>query len=356
MDTRVQLNRGKHLKRIAIVGNLNIDNVIDADGNVFIERIGGNAIYASSGARMWNESVSIISRIPENYPSAYLKLLRDFHIDISQVRKLPYTVVLREWFCYEPDGSRIDQIFAPVSKVEERWPSIRTGHCGLNEKEAVTNFIRNYQPSADEHSFADFRRNYPMNIYELANEDYYADGFHITPNLPAEQEICARYAKTKGAVVMLDPQPPHTEANREILFRLLKYVDIFMPSQMELELFCPDIEMHKALKCLAEEGPKVTGVKLGADGCLIYDRVRDRFAKIPAFPATPVNLTGAGDCFCGGFLSGYLETGDPFAAAEYGTAAASIKIGKTDMEDIFSVSEETAKNRLAELKQMISRS
>lgn len=51
-----------------------------------------------------------------------------------------------------------------------------------------------------------------------------------------------------------------------------------------------------------------------------------------AFPAAPVDLTGAGDTFATGFLVRLAETGDPWDATRFGSAAASLVIEGVGVE------------------------
>ena len=45
--------------------------------------------------------------------------------------------------------------------------------------------------------------------------------------------------------------------------------------------------------------------------------------RMPATSADPVDPTGCGDAFCGGFLVGLTETGDLRSAMAYGAVSAS---------------------------------
>jgi len=47
---------------------------------------------------------------------------------------------------------------------------------------------------------------------------------------------------------------------------------------------------------------------------------------VPAAFANVVDVTGAGDAFCGGFLAGFLATDDPVAAAAHGVVSASFVV------------------------------
>jgi sugar/nucleoside kinase (ribokinase family) len=67
----------------------------------------------------------------------------------------------------------------------------------------------------------------------------------------------------------------------------------------------------------------------GADVCY-----RGEWRHIRAFPAGVVDLTGAGDTFATGFLVRYHETGDPWEAARFASAAASLVIEGEGIEGV----------------------
>jgi sugar/nucleoside kinase (ribokinase family) len=63
-------------------------------------------------------------------------------------------------------------------------------------------------------------------------------------------------------------------------------------------------------------------VKLGQQGSIGLRG--DELVRLPAATAAPVDPTGCGDAFCGGFLVGLAETGDLRTAMTYGTVAAGV--------------------------------
>ena len=85
-------------------------------------------------------------------------------------------------------------------------------------------------------------------------------------------------------------------------------------------------------------------------GAAVYDRRRDLFQQALPFPAHVDDLTGAGDSFCGGFAQGYLETGNAFQAALYGTTSASFIIEGFGGLHALAVSRQQAEQRLADLR------
>jgi len=63
----------------------------------------------------------------------------------------------------------------------------------------------------------------------------------------------------------------------------------------------------------------------GADVC-VRGPDGQEWRRIDPFPAAPTDLTGAGDVFAAAFLIRYAETRDPWDAARWGAAAASLVI------------------------------
>ncbi len=78
-------------------------------------------------------------------------------------------------------------------------------------------------------------------------------------------------------------------------------------------------------------GIEVVVLKRGAAGCAIFTRKRE--FPLPAYDVTAVDTTGAGDCFCGGFLAGLCRGLSLEEAGWLGNAlgACSVqKVGGTD--------------------------
>ncbi|MDE2197635.1 MAG: sugar kinase [Rhodospirillales bacterium] len=70
-------------------------------------------------------------------------------------------------------------------------------------------------------------------------------------------------------------------------------------------------------------GPKLVVLKQGAAGALLA--TPEGRVRIPPFPCTPVDATGAGDTFCGSFLARILAGDAPLQAARYAAVAAALQ-------------------------------
>jgi ribokinase len=83
------------------------------------------------------------------------------------------------------------------------------------------------------------------------------------------------------------------------------------------------IDSWEAAERLAQFGPALVVIKAGSKGSLLYERTTGGRWRIPAYPVKVVDVTGAGDAYCGGFMVGLEETGDPVLACCYGSVSAS---------------------------------
>jgi ribokinase len=138
---------------------------------------------------------------------------------------------------------------------------------------------------------------------------------------------------------------------------LLPQFDAFLPSEMEAQAYFgqPLTDPWQALEAFAALGPRTVVLKRGPRGQLVFDVPSGRRWRVPAYPARVVDVTGAGDAYCGGFLVGLAETGDPLEAALRGTVSASLVIEGTGALFALQAAPGEARRRLAALRPAVER-
>ena len=85
----------------------------------------------------------------------------------------------------------------------------------------------------------------------------------------------------------------------------------------------------------------------------MYDAAARRRWHVPAYPSRVVDVTGAGDAYCGGFLVGLTETGDPLEAALRGSVSASLTVEGTGALHALGGTQAQLQARLAELRSAV---
>jgi ribokinase len=113
----------------------------------------------------------------------------------------------------------------------------------------------------------------------------------------------------------------------DLLREALRFTDIFIPSLGEMQWLTGLTAPEEIMAELAQFGITVFGLKLGPEGCIVREG-NDSF-KASAFKEfKPVDTTGAGDSFMGGFLSARLRGMDSPTSALFGNLIASFNVTK----------------------------
>jgi sugar/nucleoside kinase (ribokinase family) len=123
-----------------------------------------------------------------------------------------------------------------------------------------------------------------------------------------------------------DPSPG-TAYWRKLLDPMLRETDVFMPSYDEAAVLTGRRKPGDIRRELAAYRLRLLVIKLGAEGCYVTD-FKDEW-HIPAFAEfKPLDTTGAGDSFVGGFIRGLAEGWKPEDAAVFANTVAGFNITK----------------------------
>lgn len=129
------------------------------------------------------------------------------------------------------------------------------------------------------------------------------DYFHIEGYLVQNQALIRRavkMAKDAGCIISIDMASYNVvESNDAFLHDIVeKYVDIVFANESEAKAFTK-LEPREALDEIARHC-KIAVVKVGKDGSMV--KSGDEYHYIEAWPANPIDATGAGDTYAAGFL------------------------------------------------------
>ncbi|MCH7587335.1 MAG: carbohydrate kinase family protein [Chloroflexi bacterium] len=303
------------MSKYLFIGGMREDYFITHDGQVHLGVLGGNAVFAAAGARLWSESVGIISRVGSNYPDVWLKKIERNGIETQGIHILPQHLDTRTFYAYLSEEKRVDT--NPASHF------LRINH-------PLPKFLLDYHSSTEDQ---DDRRNFtPLTIRAEdlpANLDR-LQAVHMAPAHFVTHAVLPQSIKERGnPFIILDPSARYMVPDfHDDLPLLLHGLDAFLPSHDEAQSFFNKMnyDIWEMAEAFTAMGCRFAIIKNGARGQYIWDNDSKRRWHIPAYPARMIDVTGAGDSFCGGFLVGFDLTHDPVEAALRGSVSASMTI------------------------------
>jgi sugar/nucleoside kinase (ribokinase family) len=291
------------------------DYFITPNGEAHLHRVGGNALYAAVGARVWVEQVGLVSRVGENYPQEWLATIDARGIDTRGVIVVPGSQDTRTFYAYLSLEDRADtDPAAHFARIGQPLPpelaDYKTSTEGQEDRKKFS--LLAVRPSEIPQSYLHARG------YHLAPYDFIVH--HTLPGALRQHGV--RYVTCDPSVRYM--QPAFAEDVKQIVHGL----DAFLPSEMETRAFFrePIEDLWQAAEAFGAMGTKIVVLKLGARGQYVLDVESKRKWHVPAYPAKAKDVTGAGDAYCGGFMVGLAQTQDPLEAALRGAVSASIVI------------------------------
>ena len=126
---------------------------------------------------------------------------------------------------------------------------------------------------------------------------------------PALQLDVLRQMEPRPKFAALDTMDFWIDGSRDDLSRIVSEVDVLFMDFGEIRSFARESNVLLAARRIQNMGPRAVAAKRGEHGALLFDG-SSAFAA-PAFPLeSPVDPTGAGDSFAGGFMGCLAASGD----------------------------------------------
>ena len=303
------------IPNFVIAGRLSRDYILPLSGHALIDVPGGNLLYSASGLGVWENAIGLLGRIGEDYPHEWLKLLEKHGWDRGGIRILTEPLELRH---FEAWLSLQDVQYAnPVAHFARLNLPFPKPLFNYQPTSGVDDDRKTLQPASPRP--ADIPPNY-LNTHAA----------HFCPlDYVTTSRLLPIFRQAGVTALTLDPSAAFMNtAAFEDVRALVHRLTAFLPSEEELRtLFWGRTDdLWQMAEALGGFGCEFVVVKRGARGQLVYDSASKKRWEVPAYPARLVNLTGAGDAFCGGFLAGYQKTYDPLRAALYGSVSASLTV------------------------------
>lgn len=336
---------------IVTAGGMRIDYLITQEGEARIGLVGGNALYSAVGAALWkkelNGRIGLWARIGQNYPQEWLQELAALGLDTAGLVRIRGKQDHRTFYAYTPDGKR-----------EDTNPAAHFARIGRPLPAPLKDYIHSTPGQDNPHQYE------PL---ALRPEDWpkqytgsKVTAVHLAPHpISTHLEVPPVLRQHGVRLITVDPGERYMRSDLILsLRRFLPHIDAFLPSAQEVRsLFGPETDLWEAAEILAGWGSPVVIIKYGAQGVLIYERENGRKTHLPAFHSPGdgriVDITGAGDAFCGGFLAGLATGKDTVQAAEMGLVSASLVLEGYGALYALHQTKEEPKRRLQQLHDKI---
>jgi sugar/nucleoside kinase (ribokinase family) len=245
--------------------NLIIDDIVLSDGRSFMNTLGGAGTHALVGMRVWSERPGLIASVGADFDIQHRALLEGLGADLRGLIEREGYKTARAWQLFEPDERRIE-----VFRTSEE----------------------------------DFERAKPQFV-DIPADYLAARGFHIQSGTLAElADLAARLRAANPRVCLAwEPSPTQLVGSPADVRAVLSQVDLFSPDLGEGQILTGEQGPERIIDRLASWGGMLVALRMGAQGSLVATADGARY-RAPAVPATVVDVTGAGNAYCGGFLVG----------------------------------------------------
>ncbi len=268
-----------------------INDLVFPDGRTQMGMIGGGGAEAALGMRVWSDAVGLVAYIAPDFPPDRCRFLAETcGIDLRGLCPAPYER-FRLWLLYDDDESRVEVMRRPRDWSEMRVPPTRV----------------------------------PAGYHR-------ARGIHTVEPDAAQMTFLRHLKAEHGTALCVESFASLQDmGNHAALAGLLTGVDLFSPDLADAMARTKAADPHACLDALQPVGADVLALRMGAAGSLVRHVPTGRTWHVPAVPTRVVDVTGAGNAYCGGCLIGWVETGDAARAGCYGAVAASFMIEQFEL-------------------------
>lgn len=283
-----------------------VDDIVFPDGRTAIGVLGGGGMYAAVGMAIWTNDVGVVGNVGADFD---LMRLRAIGLRYEGIHVTPRPTP-RAWQLFEVDGTRTQIPRIPNDDWQAQLAPTLSDLDGLHDLRAV-------------HVLSRGQPNDPQLVAQIA---------------------------ARGIRISLEPiiEDGLSDADCERILACLPHVELFSPGIAETRRLVGDLEPAAALREFTRYGAAIAAQRRGATGSLVYHQQSQRLLQVPAAPANVVDVTGAGNAYCGGFFVNWVEHGNLERAAAAAAVSAALTIEQVGPPRITPTRREDAKRRLDE--------
>ncbi len=245
-------------------GNIFIDDIVLPDGRTFMATPGGAGTHALVGMRVWATGLGFVAYAGPDFPESFRAAMQRLGVDLQGIVILPGIKTTRAWQLFDDERNRTE-VF-------------RT------KQEAFARLALDFE--------------------DIPADYFAAKGYHLywaktVDRFPAFVDKLRE--RNPQAVLVWEPAFHHDTAKQDHLRAALPHVTHFSPDLGAACAMTGAPTAEAALEILFQWGAPSASIRMGAAGSLVGTAAGERW-RLAAVPADLVDVTGAGNAYCGGLV------------------------------------------------------
>lgn len=325
-----------------LLGRLARQTLINAQSQAFVDQPGGGLLYAAAGARLWGVRPGLVARVGADFPREWLSEFEVRGFDTRGIRFLDEAVDLRHFLAY-----------SDVETPHYDRPIRHFARLGL----PLPKSLLGYQSPAESLDSRKERGPLSLRPGDLPEAYYGAALAHFCNQDFLSHSLMPPALRQAGIrTITMDAGGGYMAHDfLEEMPGLLNGLSVFLAAESQMRsLFGGRIrDVWEMVEALVAFNCPVILIKRADGGQLLYDSEAGKRYAIPAYPASPKDITGQSNSFSGGFHAGLLQTGDVLQAALMGNVTASLARDDSGAFYVLDTYPGLAESRIQSLKQAI---
>ncbi len=278
-----------------VYGKTIIDSIKLLSGEIIFEQLGGGGPQGAFGARVWDDSVGLVTRLGSFYPPSVQDKMSGIRVNLEGVFQDKSLNTLQSSMIYDEN----DYV---TYTQEQRLDMMNRFHNDLFQLLA-----HNIQLPESYKS--------PKVIHL------------ITEYIDEDMVLKALEMQKQGSLFSFEPLVDvHNWSNKDEIISFLPIVDCVSPDWPTACGFSGEEDPLKVMKWWIKQGTKCITLRDGRRGSYGWDAINDRIYHIPIIEVPRVDPTGCGNSFGGGAAVGWDKHRDVKIAAAMGTVSATFMI------------------------------
>lgn len=305
-----------------VYGKIIIDDIRLKDGTIIRNQLGGGGPQGAFGARLWDDSVGLLTRSGTDIDPGPKTALQEIGINLDGWMQYSDVPTPHGLMAYDENEYTVSSV-----DFEKRKQTFMDRMGELLSREIP--LPQSHQSPKVMHLITEFTTE-PMANTALALK------------------------KEKGVIYSFEPIIDwHNWSNKVEMIGYFPEVDIVTPDWPSASGIAGSESPLEVVKFWAKLGPSLIAIRHGANGSYVWDSTHDQIWHIPIAEVETVDPTGCGNSYGGGLMVSWEKHKDAKIAGAAGTVSASYLAKTVGVPSVTEALQKEAQTILEELLQRV---